>query len=214
MRTTNAAAKVRDQRQRMIRPEAPAHYTDLDSALETAWNILADGVKNRRAPAHTPTLATIGTNGAPRLRTVVLRGFEKSLQHVRFHTDRRSGKAAELRADPRAGLHVYDPQRKVQLQIGGQVALHMDDSLADAAWQKTQPMSRICYQVTRAPGTAIANPLDAVQDASLNDGGSANFLVATLQIETLEWLFLDARGHRRARFIRDGDAWPGTWLVP
>lgn len=218
MRATNPIPKVRDHSHTMTQPETPAHYTDLDAALETAWDILAEGAGNRRVPTHTPTLATIGTDGAPRMRTVVLRGFETASRQVRFHTDRRSGKINELRADPRAGLHVYDPQRKVQLQIDGRVHLHMDDPLANQAWQQTQPMSRIVYQVTRAPGTVIDSPLDVTHDnmpdAGLNDGGSENFLVATLQVETLEWLFLDARGHRRARFTREGNAWSGTWLVP
>ena len=148
------------------------------------------------------------------MRTVVLRGFDQTSRQVWFHTDRRSGKINEMRADPRAALHVYDPQQKVQMQIDGRVHLHMDDPLAQQAWQQTQAMSRITYQVTRAPGTVIDSPLDATQDATINGGGSENFLVATLRIEALEWLFLDARGHRRARFTREGDAWRGTWLVP
>lgn len=194
--------------------ETPDHYCDLNAALESAWGLLRDGVKNRQAPAHTPTLAINGLDGTPRIRTFVLQDFEQSACELRLHTDQRSTKIAELRANPRAALHIYDPQQKMQLQIDCRAVLHIDDEVSANAWAKTQPMSRIVYQVTDAPGATIDNPLQAIRDSGLADGGAANFMVVTLQIEALEWLFLDARGHRRARFTRDGLTWTGTWLVP
>lgn len=195
-------------------PPTPAHYNDLDAVLATARDILADGAANRHAPAHTPTFATSGPDGTPRLRTVVLRDFAPPTMQLRFHTDRRSGKVAELEANPSAALHVYDRDRKVQLQASGRAVLHRDDDVTAAAWTQSQPMSRICYQVTNAPGSVVGDPRHATQDPAQNAGGSENFMAIVLQIEALEWLFLDARGHRRARFTREGDAWPGVWLVP
>lgn len=194
--------------------ETPDHYTNLDAALESAWVLLRDGAKNRHAPAHTPTLAINGLDGTPRMRTFVLQGFEYPACELRLHTDQRSTKIAELRANPRAALHVYDPDRKIQLQIDCRAVLHINDEVSASAWAKTQPMSRIVYQVTDAPGTMIETPLQAIRDPDSTDGGAAHFMVVTLQIAALEWLFLDARGHRRARFIRDGAAWTGTWLIP
>ena len=196
------------------KPPTPPHLHNLDAVLAATWDILSDGAINRHAPAHTPTFATSGLDGHPRLRTIVLRGFEAPSMQLRFHTDRRSGKIAELQTNPSAALHIYDRDQKVQLQISGRAALHVDDDVTGAAWMKSQPMSRINYQVTQAPGSVIENPHHAVQDPSLNTDGSENFMVVVLLIEALEWLFLDARGHRRARFTRDGKVWSGKWLVP
>jgi pyridoxamine 5'-phosphate oxidase len=204
----------RDAPNAQAAPPTPTHYENLDAVLVAARDMLADGAANRHAPAHTPTFATSGPDGTPRLRTVVLRDFTPADMQLRFHTDRRSGKITELQANPAAALHVYDRERKVQLQVSGRAALHMDDDVAAAAWAQSQPMSRICYQVTKAPGSVIEDPGHAVQDPEQNAAGSENFMAVILRIEALEWLFLDARGHRRARFARDGDTWPGVWLVP
>lgn len=192
----------------------PPHLNDLDAVLAAAQDILSDGVLNRHAPAHTPTIATSGPDGRPRLRTIVLRNFERQSMRLRFHTDRRSGKINELQYNPYVALHIYDRDQKVQLQISGRAALHVSDDMAEAAWAQSQPMSRICYQTLQAPGSLIEDPNLAVQDPSRGTDGSENFMVVVLRTEALEWLFLDARGHRRARFTRDGKGWPGKWLVP
>lgn len=193
---------------------APDHYENLDAVLNTAWQMLVDGATNRRTVAHTPTVVTIRADGQPRARTVVLRGCRRDAAQLRFHTDRRSPKVAELRADPRAMLHVYDPGAKVQLQLDCRAELHIDDDVATAAWEAAQAMSRICYQVSTAPGTEIETPALAAFDPDATDGGAENFMVVILNVEAIEWLFLDARGHRRARFTRSGEDWDGTWLVP
>lgn len=192
----------------------PDHYENLDAVLNTAWQVLLDGAMDRRTVAHTPTIVTISDDGRPRARTVVLRGCERDTCQLRFHTDRRSSKIAALRADPRAMLHVYDPGAKVQLQLDCRAELHIDDQISIAAWDAAQAMSRICYQVSKAPGTEIETPGLAQFDPDTTNGGAENFMVVTLNVEAIEWLFLDARGHRRARFTRSGGSWDGKWLVP
>lgn len=192
----------------------PDHYENLDAVLHTAWLMLVDGATDRRAVAHTPTVVTISKDGRPRARTVVLRGCERETYRLRFHTDQRSPKIAELRNDPRAMLHVYDPGAKVQLQLDCRAELHIADGVAAAAWEAAQPMSRICYQVAAVPGTEIETPALAQFDPDATNGGGDNFMAVTLNVEAIEWLFLDARGHRRARFTRAGDGWNGSWLVP
>ncbi len=80
----------------------------LEGALHAAFGRLAEGARDGRSPFRTPALATLGRDGAPQLRTVVLRGFDPAARSLSIHTDRRSAKVAELAADPRAALHVYD----------------------------------------------------------------------------------------------------------
>lgn len=197
-------------RQRAAVPR-PAHAEDLRAVRDTAFALLARGVGDRRHPFHTPTLASIGLDGAPRARTLVLRGFDASARLIRLHSDRRSEKFAELTRDPRCAVHFYDPAGQIQIRLEGIASLHSEDVVAEAAWAASRPFSRMCYAIEPAPGTAIAAPPAAPQDEA---AGRPNFGVVLLHMHSLEWLWLAADGHRRARL----DWLPGeeraTWLVP
>ncbi|MEI6161053.1 MAG: pyridoxamine 5'-phosphate oxidase family protein [Roseococcus sp.] len=193
-----------------LRPR-PSHADDLAAVRSAAFALLARGVTDRRSPVHTPTLASIGLDGTPRARTLVLRGFDATARSLRLHSDRRSEKFAELTQDPRCALHAYDAAAQVQIRLEGIASLHTDDAVAEAAWQASQPFSRMCYAIEPGPGVAIAAPQPAPQDAV---AGRAHFGVILLHMHSLEWLWLSAEGHRRARL----DWLPGeeraTWLVP
>ena len=189
---------------------------DLQAVLSEATRLLSRAVADRRSPMHTPTVATIGLDGRPRLRTVVLRGFDPARREFRFHTDVRSDKIAEIRAEPRIGLHVYDPGSRVQIRLGARAMLHTDDAVAENAWQTSQPMSRACYAIQPGPGTAIeaggafALPTGPAEIA----GGRPNFVAVTGVIDELEWLHLAASGHRRALFGWVGEACTAGWQAP
>jgi hypothetical protein len=184
----------------------------LEDCLQEAFRRLARGVADRRSAFHTPTLATIGTDGAPEARTVVLRGFDAATRTIRLHTDARSGKVAELARDPRCTLHLYDAGAKLQLRLGGRGTLHGDDAVAERAWADSRDSSRMVYAVEPGPGTPIAEPLAAPRDAAAGRGA---FRVILLRFDRLEWLELAATGHRRAGFTWPAEAAPAmTWLVP
>lgn len=175
-----------------------------------AFRRLANGVADRRSPFRTPTLATIGPDGAPAIRTLVLRGFDPATRTLRLHTDRRSGKWAELAADLRAALHVHDAGAELQLRLSGRASLHAGDSLAAAAWAESHPSSRLVYDIAPAPGTPVAEPPPAPH----GEGGEANFGVILLRFDRMEWLHLHPAGHRRARFVWGPEGLAETWLVP
>ncbi|UPY38816.1 pyridoxamine 5'-phosphate oxidase family protein [Sediminicoccus sp. KRV36] len=189
----------------------PGHADDLMELRAAAFELLARGVADRRSPVHTPTLASIGLDGTPRARTLVLRGFDAAARTLRLHSDQRGEKFAELARDPRFALHAYDPAAQVQLRLQGVASLHTDDAVAEAAWQASQPFSRICYSIEPAPGTPIAAPMPAPQDEVV---GRQHFGVILLRMHSLEWLWLAAEGHRRARLDWPDGEERATWLVP
>lgn len=195
----------------------PSFYDDLDGTLAEAWRLLARGVADRRSPFHHPVLATVGPDGAPEARTVILRGCEPAAKALRFHTDARSAKVAELAARPRASLHFYDPAAKIQLRIRGEATLHRDDAVADQAWAGSRLFSRQCYGIVPGPG----QPIDAGGAFSLPEtteeetaGGRAHFTAVVVAVKSLEWLYLATGGHRRALFAFDGGGPPARWLAP
>ncbi|MGL4242793.1 MAG: pyridoxamine 5'-phosphate oxidase family protein [Beijerinckiaceae bacterium] len=196
---------------------APSFYDDLDGTLAEAWRLLGRGVADRRSPFHHPAVATIGLDGRPQVRTVILRGCDVAGRTLRFHTDRRSAKVAEIATQSRVAMHFYDPGHKIQLRVSGEAAAHRDDIIADAAWAGSRLFSRQCYGIAPGPGVAIeAGPAfalpDVTEDATAD--GRGNFVAVTLAIDELEWLYLAAAGHRRARFTWDTGAFSATWLVP
>lgn len=198
------------------RAALPSWVNDLDGSLAECWRLLARGVVDRRSPMHHPTIGTTGPDGAPRLRTVILRGVDTAQRELRFHTDQRSPKVVELRGCPRIALHAYDPGGKIQIRVEGTASLHTDDAVADLAWQKSRAMSRVVYSAQPAPGTAIAEPgafTLAAEDAS--EEGRAHFTLVRIAVANLEWLYLAHSGHRRARFEFSPDRGVmAQWLAP
>jgi pyridoxamine 5'-phosphate oxidase len=190
---------------------------DLTAILAQAWHALSNGVASRRLPAHTPTVATIGLDGRPRLRTIVLRGVLAVDRQIRFHTDVRSDKVAELKRDPRFSLHAYDPAAKLQIRLEGEAILHIGNVKAREAWIGSRRFSQICYGINPGPGTPIANGGGFALPVSDDDveGGFGSFCAVIGSVKSLEWLYLAHDANRRARFVWDeAGELKSSWLTP
>lgn len=198
--------------------QIPPYYNDLDETHAEARRVLSRGVKDRRHGFHTPNVATIGLDGAPRSRTVVLRGFDPAANTIRFHTDSRSQKVAELAASPCVAMTFYDAQAKLQLRIAGRAEVHGGDEIAKSAWEGSRIFSRACYAIAPGPGTVLerADAFDLPADEQAIAAGEPHFRAVLVQVKSLEWLYLAHSGHRRARFEYDeaGVLQSSTWLTP
>lgn len=194
-----------------------SHQT-LSQSKDDCMRLLSRAVADRRAPMHTPSVATLGLDGRPRARVVVLRAFDASARALRFHTDVRSEKFHEVSADPRIALLFYDASLKVQLRVEGEATLHHGDALAEKAWQDSQAMSRHCYATMPAPGSAIeeGSAFHVPIGRELTDDGKPHFVAVVTHFNRLEWLWLGSDGHRRARFEWRANAIEpfAEWLVP
>lgn len=192
---------------------------DLDAVLDDAWTRLTRGANDRRSPLHTPVVATGGD--AVRQRVMVLRNADRAGSTLRFHTDRRSAKVAMVHAAPQVSVLGYDPAARIQISLHGTSTLATGAD-ADAFWDRTTLSGRRCYLVNPGPGAVVPRAdgglptdlIDRIPTTDESEAGRINFAVLIVTVDQLEWLELSARGGRRARFIRRGDAWDGTWLIP
>jgi hypothetical protein len=184
---------------------------DLEQIQSLAWAMLVEGAARGRVPFHTPVLATRGPEG-PAARTVVLRAADPATRTVLCHTDQRSPKVAVLDRYPEAAWVFYDSKAKIQLRLRGRVSLHHADELAAQRWTASRNASRACYRNTRAPGTRVSAP-ESVQ-ADPDADGYANFTVVRCEVAEMDWLYLHAAGHRRARFEWRSGRWAGHWVAP
>lgn len=179
----------------------------LDGHLDQAWGRLRRGVADRRAPARHPVFATVGIDGAPEARTVALRSADRAAGRVEVHTDTRSAKVAQLKADPRAALHVWEPRALLQIRLRLTVRV-LEGAEVLATWDEVPQTSRPSYGVTPAPGTPIAGPHDYDRRPD-----AARFAVLEGMVDEIETVHLGEPAHTRALFRR-ADGWRGRWLAP
>jgi 3-hydroxyisobutyrate dehydrogenase len=211
----------------MTSPETdltPAHYNDLNAARDEAFALITQGVKDRNCAFHTPVLATIGVDGGPAARIVVLRRFDGVARTLSIHTDQRSSKVAELAANPRAAVTFYDPGLKIQVRLTGSAQVHFgnEDAVARETWARVAAFSRRCYlgmppgSSSDAPTSGLTPDLDGrAPTLSESEPGFDHFAVIRVCFNSLDWVYLCAKGHRRAGFTWDEDsAEKAGWLAP
>ena len=174
--------------------------------------LLAEGAADPSSPWRNPALATLGLDGMPQARTVVLRRFDLASRQVETHTDTRSAKYRELQAHPAASLHGWDGGRRVQLRLTGSIELHTTGRVSDAAWAALRPQSRATYSVVPGPGTVLRAPEATGETAQ--DAARGVFCVVRLVFDTLDYLRLGQGSHRRARFSWAEERRAAMWLVP
>jgi pyridoxamine 5'-phosphate oxidase len=197
--------------------DLPSWYNDVQGSLAQAWLFWSRAVEDRHSPFHTPTIANVGVDGFPRLRTMVLREADPVARLIRFHTDVRSQKAEDIKLNPRVAVMGYDAKAKVQIRLEGRASVHHHDEISHQAWTHSKTMSQVCYGVSPASGSLIeaGNAYSLPNTPELLSVSEANFCVVRIHINTLEWLYLAREGHRRLRCTYDecGHV-QSDWLVP
>ena len=115
-----------------------------------------------------------------------------------------------------AFIHAYDPEKKVQLRLTGNVNLHHNDETSLVAWNNSREMSKLCYSVKGAPGEIITHPekYDLEKEKINIEDGYQNFGVLIFKYYELEFLYLKNIGHRRSKFTWKDDKAELNWLIP
>ena len=199
----------------------PDYYNNLDKVYSKIWNLLNEGLKNRNAPFHIPVFIC-GNKNKFDGRIVVLRGIDEKQKKIWFHSDIRSNKIKILKSNSEAVLLFYDKSEKIQLRIIGDVKINYQNEITKKSWQKTAFMSRQCYLGENSPGSPSLEATSGLTENvdnlkySLEESeiGYKNFCVVETIIKSIEWLYLAAKGHRRAHFSLKNNSLEKKWLIP
>ena len=199
----------------------PDYYNNLDKIYSKVWELLHLGLQNRNAPFHIPVFIIRNQNKFDG-RIVVLRGVDEKDKKIWFHSDIRSNKIKILRTNPYASLLFYDKSEKIQLRIFVSTKINYENDITIRSWKKTAHMSRQCYLGNKAPGSSSLKPTSGLTSIVDNykytiqesETGYKNFCVIETYIKSIEWLYLAAKGHRRAYFNLDKKQVEKKWLIP
>ena len=181
--------------------------------------MLDDAVKNRASQFRIPTFICGNDNNIDG-RIVVLRKSDQSNNLVQFHSDIRSDKIEILKKNPNAAMLFYDKEEKIQVRLKVNCVINHKNEITKTSWDKTQHISRKCYLVDKGPGTESDVPTSGLKPELDNfdytkeqsEAGYKNFTVIQCKIKSIEWLYLAAKGHRRARFDLENNK--NSWLIP
>lgn len=185
----------------------------LDEVRADAFHRLAGGAANRRSAFRAPALATVDGQGRPGVRTTVLRGFDPAARLLTFHSDVRTAKIEEIRAEPHVMLHTWDRRGQIQIRVWGRAYPRLGEA-ARAEWGRLHPGSRATYATAPTPGTPIDDPASADRQRLPGSEAFLNFAVIEVVMDSLDWLHLARSGNRRARFTWLGREEAASWLVP
>ena len=197
----------------------PAYYEDFNEIKKKIWLMLDDAITNRASQFRIPTFIC-GDQSDFDGRIVVLRKSDQLNNTVQFHSDIRSDKIEKLKKNPKAAMLFYDKDEKIQVRLKIECVVNHNNEITKESWSKTQHISRKCYLVDNGPGSESASPTSGLKPELDNfeftmeqsEEGYKNFTVIQCKVKSIEWLYLAAKGHRRAKF--DLETNKDTWLIP
>jgi pyridoxamine 5'-phosphate oxidase len=190
----------------------------LEEIYARMWDCLAAAVIEEKNPFKVMQAATIGLDGWPNVRTVLLRSVSEQENLLTFHTDLRSPKIAELSREPRVALVGVDPVHNVQIRISGETRIVRAGQARLDAWRSSPDHDLVVYRTHVPPGTPISHAdgaLDETQPVPDPDEGLKHFCVVEVRPARMDWLeHLTVDRQQRARFVRQGDIWLRNWIAP
>jgi hypothetical protein len=178
------------------------------------WSELRAASAQRGHPWRTAVLATCDDQGFPDARSVVLREVQPESHELKFYTDTRSPKVAQLRRQPRATLVVWSAELGWQLRMALECQVRTSGLEVLSRWAqlKLTPAAQD-YLSPLPPGSPlhpVSAPSRCGREAPDCDTRE-HFAVVNAKVLRMDWLSLDPSGHQRACFEADQ---PARWLQP
>ena len=200
-------------------PNVVSYYEDFNEIEKKIWSLLISAVSDRNSEFRTPVFIC-GNNNDLDGRVVVLRKASQQNNFIQYHSDIRSSKIEKIKKNPNCSILFYGKQEKIQLRLKAECTVLFNDEITKESWEKTGHISRKCYLVTNGPGTESVMPTSGLDDKFDNfnytkdesETGYKNFCVIRCKVKSIEWLYLAAKGHRRAIFDLENNK--KNWLVP
>ena len=197
----------------------PAYYENFEEIKNKIWSMLDDAVTNRNSSFRIPVFIC-GDQSDFDGRIVVLRKSDQTNKLIQFHSDIRSDKIEKLKKNKSASMLFYDKEEKIQVRLKVESIINHNNKVTEESWSKTQHISRKCYLVDNGPGTESDLPTSGLKPELDNfeyskkqsEEGYKNFTVIQCKIKSIEWLYLAAKGHRRARIDLVNNK--EHWLIP
>ena len=185
--------------------------------LFAAWYAEAD--KSEPNDPSALSLATVGPDGTPAVRMVLLKGFDAS--GFVFYTNLGSQKAHELDANPNAALCFHWPPRARQVRVQGTVepvteaeadayfaTRHRESRIGAYASKQSQPMEGRHDLEKRVASFVAKFAVGEIPRPPFWSG----FRIVPRSIEF--WVARPFRLHDRVLYVREGDHWRHERLYP
>ena len=200
--------------------ENVSYYEDFAEIEKKIWSLLVRAVNDRNSEFRTPVFIC-GNNNDLDGRVIVLRKADQKNNIIQYHSDIRSSKIDKIKKNPKCSILFYGKKEKIQLRVKADCEINYNNDITKESCAKTGHISRKCYLVTNSPGTKSEKPTSGLDNKFDNfdftkeesENGYKNFCVIKCKINSIEWLYLAAKGHRRA-LIEFGGSKKFTWLVP
>ena len=166
--------------------------------------------EGRQVSARWLQLATVASDGTPRVRTLVFRGWSGADQ-LELYTDARSNKTTELKYQPQVELCWLLSKARQQYRLRGTTAL-MTPRDGVVQWRALSPSGRALWgwpQPGQPFDSEASFPPELTEDTPIPE----HFLVMQISIQQVELLDLSHHPHQRLRW-RLEDGWQEQRLNP
>ena len=168
------------------------------------WRSLLAGARKREGNVPTARwlqLATVASDGTPRVRTLVFRGWGAESDQLDFCTDGRSAKLSDLLDQPAVELCWLFPKVRQQYRFRGITNIL---SIAEAAnicgtrWMQLTPSGRALWGWP-SPGQTFQPDADFPMELADNIKLPKHFMV--LRVTTTQVELLDLKNHPHKRIL-------------
>ena len=187
-------------------------FSDLDKGELKIWDLLAQGVVNKKSKFHTPTFSTFNGNMI-NSRTIILRKVDNKTKMLFFYSDSRSRKVLNIIQNNNVTVHLYEPRFKLQVQLYGHAKIENNSEKTKNIWSSLNSFSKKNYSSVLSPGEKI-DSLDNLKYNTDNEEAFYNFSLIYFKVSKLECLQLSDIKNIRVEFVYTESSDKKYYMVP